>query len=59
MSKRNGDKARFVRERKKKMIRRRRSQALRKELESNARAAKSAEDREQYNRPVSADDADA
>jgi hypothetical protein len=52
MSKRNGDKARFVRERKKKMIRRRRSQVLRKELASNARAAKGAEAQDQDKSPI-------
>lgn len=57
MSRRNGDKARFVRERKKKMIRRRRSQALRKELESNARAVKGAE--AQASSPVPGADGDA
>ena len=35
MSKRNGDKARFHRERKKKMLRRKRNQELRRTLENN------------------------
>jgi hypothetical protein len=59
MSRRNGDKARFVRERKKKMIRRRRSQALRTELAGNARAAKGAEIQDQDNKPIPGADAEA
>jgi len=43
MSKRNGDKARFDRERKKKMLRRKRNQELRKALESNTTGTTSAE----------------
>jgi len=41
MSKRNGDKARANRERKKKMLRRKRNQELRKALESNTTGTRS------------------
>ena len=40
MSKRNGDKARFHRERKKKMLRRKRNQELRKTMETKSSVAK-------------------
>jgi hypothetical protein len=45
MSKRNGDKARFNRQRKKKLLNRRRNQDLRKALESDAVGATSAKSR--------------
>jgi len=45
MSKRNGDKARFNRERKKKLLRRKRNRELRKALESNTAGATSAKPR--------------
>ncbi|MGH9840712.1 MAG: hypothetical protein ACREEM_18185 [Blastocatellia bacterium] len=43
MSKRNGDKARANRERKKKMLRRKRNQELRKTMETKNTVAKSTE----------------
>jgi hypothetical protein len=45
MSKRNGDKARFDRERKKKILRRKRNRELRQALESNSTGTRSAESR--------------